>query len=165
MRRDEKGLDERGIETYVIDASVALKWHLDDEEAIKEARQLLSDYGDGKIAITAPKLMLVEVGNAFNVAVMRARLTEEVAFQDFQEIFELDIPLIEYTNFLISAWKFARAHNRSVYDSVYVVTAQHLGCDFYTGDKRLYNALRGKFSWVKWIGDYRKQSVAKIQCL
>ena len=144
-------------ETYVIDASVAFKWHVDDEEAIQEARQLLRDYGDGKIAIMAPKLFLVEIGNAFNVAVMRTRLEEENALTDFQEILELDIPLIEYTDFLLSAWKFARAHNRSVYDSVYVVTAQHLDCGFYTGDKRLYNALRDKIPLIKWIGDYGKQ--------
>lgn len=149
------------IETYVIDASVALKWHLDDEEAIKEARQLLRDYGNGKIAITAPKLFLVEIGNAFNVAVMRTRLKEEKALTYFQEILEISIPLIDYTDFLLSAWKFAREHNRSVYDSVYVVTAQHLDCELYTADKRLYNALKDKFSYVRWIGEYDKPQEEK----
>jgi predicted nucleic acid-binding protein len=28
-------------------------------------------------------------------------------------------------------------------------------CDFFTGDKKLFNSIKNHLPWVKWIGDYR----------
>lgn len=140
--------------TYVVDASVALKWYLDDEEYIHNARKILRNYGDRKIEIIVPDFFLVEVGNALNVAVRRGRLEAGKAFDYFQHILELDIPVMGCSGFLVSAWEFAREYDRSVYDSLYVAMADTLNHDFCTGDKKLYNALRDRLTWVRWIGDY-----------
>jgi predicted nucleic acid-binding protein len=53
-----------------------------------------------------------------------------------------------------SAFQLACQHQRSVYDAAYLALAKALSFDFYTGDKRLFNAVSNVFSWVKWIGDY-----------
>ena len=142
--------------TCVIDASVALKWYLDDEEFVDEARELLRDYGDGKLIINVPDLFFVEIGNAFNVAVTRQRIEEEEAFEALREMLELDIAGIDCQEFLIQAWKFARLYKCSFYDSLYIAVSDSSGCDFYTGDSKFYNILKSSLKWIRWIGNYKK---------
>lgn len=141
-------------EVCIIDASVALKWHLNDEEFVYNARELLKDFGDGKIIINVPDLFFIEVGNAFNVAVTRKRLKEEEAFEAFQEILKLEIMGIDSSEFLIPTWEISRSFRGSFYDSLYIAIAKVSGCNFYTGDSKLYNVLKGKLPCVRWIGDY-----------
>lgn len=138
----------------VVDASVSLKWYIDDEECVNSARKLLKDYGDGKIIIRVPDFFFVEIGNVLNVAVMRKRLKEKDAIEFLENVLKLGITTVSCSELLTSAWKIARANECSIYDSVYVAEAYLLGCDLYTGDKRLYNALRAKIPLIKWIGDY-----------
>jgi len=40
-----------------------------------------------------------------------------------------------------------------VYDASYLSLAKKNNIGFVTGDKRLYNAVKDKLKWVKWIGD------------
>jgi predicted nucleic acid-binding protein len=45
-----------------------------------------------------------------------------------------------------------RLKRASAYDSYYLVLAQALECDFWTADKRLFNALKEtRLDWVHWI--------------
>jgi predicted nucleic acid-binding protein len=45
-----------------------------------------------------------------------------------------------------------RLKRASAYDSYYLVLAQALECDFWTADKRLFNALQEtRLGWVHWI--------------
>jgi predicted nucleic acid-binding protein len=41
------------------------------------------------------------------------------------------------------------------YDANYVELARRLGCSLWTDDRELLQALRGRLSFVRWIGDYR----------
>lgn len=47
---------------YVLDASVILKWFI-EEEGSKKADRLLDAYNAGKIAITVPDFLILEVSN------------------------------------------------------------------------------------------------------
>jgi len=138
----------------IIDASVSLKWYFDDEECVDSARRLLNDYGNGQITIIVPNFFFAEVANALNVAVIRKRLKEKKAFEFLQNILELNILTLSDSNLLLLAWRFARTYNCSVYDTTYIAGAYNLGCNIYTGDRKLYNTLGTKLSLVKWIGDY-----------
>ena len=60
----------------VIDASVALKWRLRDEEATSQADALLDDFLADKLALLTPTLFDYEIANALRVAVSRQRLSE-----------------------------------------------------------------------------------------
>jgi predicted nucleic acid-binding protein len=44
----------------------------------------------------------------------------------------------------------------AAYDSHYLALAEMLGCELWTGDRRLYNAVKDELPWVKWLGDYRR---------
>ena len=45
------------------------------------------------------------------------------------------------------------------YDSAYMALAQAEGVWFFTGDKRLFNAVGQTLSWVKWLGDYQFDAI------
>ena len=49
----------------------------------------------------------------------------------------------------------ARRYQRSVYDSWYLYVAERAGCEFWTADQKLYNAMKDKVSFVRWLEDYR----------
>ena len=55
----------------VIDASVALKWRLRDEEATSQADALLEDFLARKLELLTPTLFDYEIANALRVAVTR----------------------------------------------------------------------------------------------
>jgi predicted nucleic acid-binding protein len=40
------------------------------------------------------------------------------------------------------------------YDTAYLALAQLRNCEFWTADKRLFNAVSGELDWVRWLGDY-----------
>jgi len=76
-------------------------------------------------------------------------VTEE-AFYGFMEL-EINFidPFVDYPDIL----SLGRSFRRSVYDVSYIVLAKKNNTDFVTGDKRLYNAVKDKLKWVKWIGN------------
>jgi len=43
----------------------------------------------------------------------------------------------------------------SGYDAAYVALAKTLEADLWTGDRRLFEKVRGRSELVRWIGDYR----------
>jgi predicted nucleic acid-binding protein len=57
------------------------------------------------------------------------------------------------------AFQLASQHKRSVYDGAYLALAQSQGIWFYTGERRLFNAVGKALLWVKWIGDYQFDSI------
>jgi predicted nucleic acid-binding protein len=143
----------------VIDASVALKWRLRDEEATHQADALLDDYLAGALELLTPTLFDYEIANALKVAVDRDRMTETeamVAMADFQQ---LGIGRHDFRALQSAAFQLALQHRRSAYDAAYLALARLKEIWFYTGDKRLFNAVGKTLPWVKWIGDCRFQSI------
>jgi predicted nucleic acid-binding protein len=50
--------------------------------------------------------------------------------------------------------ELALRYNLSAYDAAYLALARSEKCELWTGDKALYQAVKGEPSLVKWIGDY-----------
>jgi len=143
------------VRRIVIDASVALKWRLRDKEATTQADALPDDFVNGKLDLLIPTLFDYEITNALRVAVAMGRLSETeatVAIADFQEY---KIERCDFTGMQMLAFQLACRYKRSAYDSGYLALAQSKGVWFFTGDKRLFNAVEGVLPWVKWIGDYQ----------
>lgn len=139
----------------VIDASVALKWRLRDEEATSQADALLDDYLAGELELLTPTLFDYEITNALKVAVTKGRLTEYEAVAALTDLQAFNIKLYNFREIQALTFQLAYQHQRSAYDSAYLALAQLKGLWFYTGDKRLFNAVNQKLNWVQWIGDYR----------
>jgi predicted nucleic acid-binding protein len=45
-----------------------------------------------------------------------------------------------------------RFNSPRAYDARYLATADLLGCELWTADRRLYNAVRKDLSWVRYVG-------------
>ena len=142
----------------VVDASVVLKWYLTDEEWGQEAVWFLEQHVAGNMALFAPTILPYEVLNALLVAERIGRIAEETTERAFEGFVELEIdfydPFVDYSDIL----SLARSFHRTVYDASYISLAKKKNIDFVTGDKRLYNAVKEKLKWVKWIGDKHSET-------
>ena len=140
----------------VVDASVALKWRLRDEEATAQADALLDDFLRGRLELAAPTLLDYELANAMVVAVRRGRLQESAAAFALSGFREYSIVRCGFEQIEELTFELANLHGRSVYDCdcAYLALAKSLGVWLYTGDKKLHNSVGAKVPWVKWIGDY-----------
>jgi predicted nucleic acid-binding protein len=139
----------------VIDASVALKWRLRDEEATSQADALLEDFLAGKLELLTPTLFDYEIANALRVAVTRQRLSEQDAAAALTDFAQYTIVRYDFTGIASLTFHLSGQYQRSAYDSAYLALAQSQGVWFFTGDKRLFNAVGPVLSWVKWLGDYQ----------
>ena len=142
----------------VVDASIVLKWYLTDEEWGQEAVWFLEQHVAGNMVLFAPTILTYEVLNALLVAERIGRIAEETTERAFEGFVELEIefsdPFVDYSDIL----SLARSFHRTVYDASYISLAKKKNIDFVTGDKRLYNAVKEKLKWVKWIGDKHSET-------
>jgi predicted nucleic acid-binding protein len=137
------------------DASLAIKWVVDGEENQEQARALYRDARGVDEAVIAPGLLTMDVSNILRQSVRRSLLLSDAAVGLLDRF--LAFP-IEYRNpdwLSRRALALANAYNLpATYDSHYLALAQHYGCEFWTGDRRLVNALGGRLPFVRWLGDY-----------
>jgi predicted nucleic acid-binding protein len=134
----------------VVDASVVIKWHVDENHA-DAARRLL---GDGAPALHVPDLMFPEVGNILWKKTRRNDLTEEEARRIAHLVVVAPLDVHPSAPLLEAALEIAIRTGRTVYDSLYVAMAVRLDCRLVTADERLHNALKdgplgGYILWVE----------------
>ena len=141
----------------VVDASVVLKWQLDDEEYIPQATALRNDfYALGAIKAIAPHLLIYEVMNGILTATRRKRLASNKALEVMDNLMELAVELKEVEPGRVL--ELALEHNLAAYDAVYLALAESEGCELWTGDGPFYQAVKAELPWVKWIGNYASAS-------
>jgi predicted nucleic acid-binding protein len=139
----------------VLDATVALKWQFEDEEVTSAAMALLEDFVEGKIELITPSFFPYEILSAINVAVNRKRIEEGAGYRALNYIVSLGIDLRNFDDLIGPAFYMARQYGLSSYDCAYMALAEKEKCDFFTGDKKLFNSMRNHLPWIKWVGDYR----------
>ena len=140
--------------TAVLDASVALKWQFDDEEATRAATVLLEDFIEGRIELITPTLFPYEITGAINVAINRQRIREADGYRAINYITSLGIELRNFGDLIEPTFRTARQYGLSPYDCAYIALAERENCDFITGDKKLFKVIKNHIPWIKWIGDY-----------
>lgn len=145
-------------QVLVADASVAVKWVLNETHSDR-ADQLLADCAADNRAIAAPPHLYAEVTNALFQRPLRSdpavRISDAAARQALVEFLSIPIQLLSPAGLYDEAYDFGRTYTlRSIYDSLYVVLARQLGCELWTADGRLLDALGTAAPWVRFIGDY-----------
>lgn len=137
----------------VVDASVAAKWMLSgaDESLLPEAHRLLEDYQTGKIDFVVPDLFWAEIGNMLWRAARRGRIRREDAKAALADMTSRGFTTVSSLPLLEQALSMAITHDRTVYDSIYLVLAAQLKVSLITADERLFNAMGGT-ALVKWLG-------------
>ena len=120
----------------VVDASVAVKW-LVDEEYSDDADGLL----DGSHELFAPRLMASEVGNALW---RKARMGEIKRSQAGVLAAVIPEMAVRWTSDEVTcpdAVRLSLALDHPVYDCVYLALAHRIGATLVTADARFANAL------------------------
>ncbi len=141
----------------MVDASVVLKWQLDDEHDVDHALALRDDFLIAeRLELDAPVLLAYELTNAIRSAAVRARLAPEMAEAALGNLLACGIGLHAPVPERILA--LALRFDISGYDAAYVAVAEELGAELWTADRRLHEATRGDLRWVNWIGNYAGSS-------
>lgn len=144
---------ERNEETVVVDASVVVKWFV-EEEYSTEALKLRNDYVDRLIDIIAPALLPFEVLNSL-------RYNPEFGEKDLKEVAEA---LMKYYLWLFpmlgklaeKTIENALKHGITIYDSSYISLAEMEDKPFYTADEKLLAKLKG-ISFAYHITEYKRK--------
>jgi predicted nucleic acid-binding protein len=132
----------------VIDASVAIKAILPNPLQ-RECLALIQTFADAQPA--APALWAYETTSAISKALHFGYIQETEARLALSQLEALNIRLfVADAEQNRSAFEWTRQLKRaSAYDSYYLVLAQDLQCNFWTADKRLFNALReARADWL-----------------
>jgi predicted nucleic acid-binding protein len=140
---------------YVVDASVAAKWMLSDEEDVDHAHRVLDDFTNDRIRLYAPEQLIAELGSTLSVAssVRRGRIDKTAARDKLAAFLTLGIVTTPSSSLVISAFDLAGQLNCSAYDALYLALAQRLSVPLINADQRLHERL-GHLPGVLWLSDY-----------
>lgn len=124
--------------SLVIDASVAIKWFI-DEPLHENARQILRDREE----LHAPDLLISELGNIVWKKMMRGEIEETHAQSIVLSLHDLPITLHPSVELINRALQIASAIKHPVYDCLYLACAETLGSRILTADEKLKRVLAG----------------------
>ncbi|SRR5258706_10709163 len=144
----------------VVDASIALKWVLDEADS-STALTMLTDWTDNDVGILAPALLAYEVTNALYRRVGRGVIPPEDARHGLKKVIfnSVQLEFFQDADFSIRAMELAQHFGLpATYDAHYLALAESKGCELWTADERMWNSINGKLPWVRWISDYPASS-------
>lgn len=122
----------------VLDASVAVKWYLDEPGS--EAARALQGFTVGLIA---PQFLLVEVANILWKYSRKGELSPTTGSRILHHLGGAPIEWQEDSHLYQDAFQLATETGRTAYDCLYLSLAITTDRPFVTADRKLYNALQG----------------------
>ena len=119
-----------------------------------EALTLLQTWQEAKTRLIAPALLSFEVTSVLRRMVYLQAISPTLGDEAFAQFQRLSIRFSTRRTISLLAWKLAKELNQPrAYDTSYLALAQLSRCDFWTADERLYNAVKDRIAFVKWIGN------------
>lgn len=140
-------------ETYVLDASVCIKWFSPkDEEYVEKASEIRAKHKDNKISIAAPDLLVYEITNALSYNPL---FDSEKVNKAVRSLYQMDIKFIKPSITLMEeAINLRFLKEITIYDAIYIALAKHINVQCITADRKLFHSINGVSS-VIFLGDYR----------
>jgi predicted nucleic acid-binding protein len=133
----------------VVDASVAVKWYLEEDHAAP-ARRLL----DGTYELIVPDLFFMEIGNVLWKRWRRGELDDDVIAETLAALDRVPCETRSARPLLSGAMALATSLRRTVYASLYLALAIDTGARLVTADRRFHasvaaSPLAGHILWVE----------------
>lgn len=119
------------METIVIDASIAVKWVV-EEEGTEAALGLRKGF-----RFLAPELLIAECANILWKKLQRGELLSDEAIVAARLLERSGIGLVSMRGLLERATELALSLSHPAYDCVYLAVARQNGARFVTADQRL----------------------------
>ncbi len=136
----------------VVDASLALKWVL-EEPYSSQAEALLEAWSAAGVYPVAPTLLSYEAANVLHRRAARGGITAEDATRALNDLLHMGVRLEHDPSTVVRAFHLARQLGLpAAYDAQYLAVAEREGCECWTADERLWNAVKERLPWVRWIG-------------
>lgn len=142
------------VPRFVVDASVAVKWHLDDEDYVQQALSLLVEYREGRTDLLAPDHIRYEVPNAIKVASRAGRVTFQEGRAAIGLFLAWGITMAGTDDLILAAYDLSERLGCSLYDGLYLALAEAANCPLVYADRALRRRIEGVFPLAMWIGDY-----------
>ena len=121
---------------FVLDASVALQWFLDDEVDREYSLGILASLAQRRASV--PVLWFYEVGNALVMAYRRKRIKLKQIDGFLMRLKTLPIDVApEAPSEILELPTLALSHGLTNYDAAYLATASRLGLPLATSDRDL----------------------------
>ena len=124
--------------SFVVDASVALKWFVPEVQS-GAAKEFLHVQAE----LHAPDLLVVEIANAAWKKALRGEIERRQAASIAFAIHRGGPRLYPSELFIERALEIAMTLNHPVYDCLYLACAESLGATLVTADARLLGAVKG----------------------
>lgn len=142
-------------DALVVDASIAVKWYLRDEDHAPEALNLLERFTEGALTLLAPAQLRYEIPAAITVATRLAqpRLSLPVARLAIEKFLALDLTTVDDDDLVLAAYDVAHRYGCAFYDALYLALAQRFRIPLVHADGRLQR-LVGHLPDVVWIADF-----------
>lgn len=128
------------MNTLVIDASIAIKWVI-EEEGTPQALTLRRT-----ARLLAPELLVAECANILWKKARRNELSREEALLAARLLQTAAIELVPTRSLLAAATRIAIALDHPAYDCLYLALAIENDCRFVTADERFLRKLGGRRS-------------------
>ena len=120
----------------VVDASIAVKWLIHEDDSHVADRLLEGDH-----RLFAPQLMTLEVGNALWNKTRRGELGQWEAESLASSISEFAVYWTKDEELVSEALRLSLTLNHPIYDCAYLALANSIGTTVVTADKRFLNAV------------------------
>ncbi len=149
-------VNQEPLADLVVDASVAIKWHLRDEDNVDEAALVLERFSEGQISLFAPTHIQYEVASAITAATIgqNPRLSQAEGEAAIDEFLTIQMNVVDDSKIIVDAYKLVHQYGCSFYDCLYLALSQQLNIPFITADNRLYQRIK-KLPNVIWVADYQ----------
>ena len=140
-------------EFVVVDASLAVKWLVEEEDSDK-AHEVLESWVSQDITRVAPYLMPFEVANALHRRVVRGELSVGDSVRMIARLLGSRLELHQTPTLHARALELASQLRQSAaYDAHYLALAEEFSCELWTADKRFHRAVASNGN-VRWIGEF-----------
>ena len=134
----------------IIDASVANKLFLPNEEGYDRAGFIVQQHLMGKEKIIVPDLLFYEVANTL---ITKSSIPLSAALLSINDLYSLNLEIFHPSDKnMTTAARLAKKYHVSVYDASYAILAQEKGCDLITADSKFAKQVNAAF--IKTLNEY-----------
>ena len=141
-------------ESVVVDASLAVKWLVEEDDSDK-AHAALESWVARDVTRIAPYLLPFEVANALHRRVLRGELNVGDGIRMISRLLTSRLELHQPPELHVRALQLASQLNQNAaYDAHYLALAESIGCELWTADERFYRAASPSLDNVRWLGEF-----------